>query len=458
MPITRLSSPKNNTRDIENTGYINWLPNPRAIEYQVQLSNSDDFSTTIIDTIVKTQMVNYKNLDYDAKYFWRVKALSTYSKREWSEIWNFSTYSKTLTVKLISPENDMLHISLDGKFQWEKLSNVEYYSLQVDTNPQFLNPIIDKTNVIDDYFDYKDFVNHTTYYWRVRFYAQGKYGNWSDVWEFTTIPKTILASPGLNGPDNEQVCSPNSINFGWESVENATNYMFSLSEEPDFRSIFLKIPSISDNKIDISNLTFNTKYYWRVAAYSQDAQSRWSSVKNFITELEPPEIISPSNNTANHSFDGYLEWSGSSDVTLYHLQLSKDYDFSSLLLNYEFIYDYFYQYHLEPSTEYYWRVKAKTVNSYSQWSEVSRFSTGTFSDLPSDNQGYSFTIFPNPATEFLKLGNDLYIGEEYIIYSVDGSKLNQGIIENNIIDVRNLTAGLYILNIGNEFKYFIIER
>jgi len=70
-------------------------------------------------------------------------------------------------------------------------------------------------------------------------------------------------------------------------------------------------------------------------------------------------------------------------------------------------------------------------------------------------QALTTKVYPNPAIEFIKISN-LKSKKSYVIYNVSGSKINSGIISNNDqIDIRDLTNGLYLLKYdnGNTIKF-----
>lgn len=77
--------------------------------------------------------------------------------------------------------------------------------------------------------------------------------------------------------------------------------------------------------------------------------------------------------------------------------------------------------------------------------------------LSTDNisKKIDFTISPNPSKNFLKI-NGLTIKSNYLIYNILGVKLTTGKISNNEkIDIKNLSKGIYFIEIekGNTLKF-----
>lgn len=67
-----------------------------------------------------------------------------------------------------------------------------------------------------------------------------------------------------------------------------------------------------------------------------------------------------------------------------------------------------------------------------------------------------FTVYPNPSNDFIKI-NGLTEIEDYSIYNTLGHKIKKGVISNNEqIDIKDFTNGLYFLKFenGNTIKFF----
>ncbi len=80
--------------------------------------------------------------------------------------------------------------------------------------------------------------------------------------------------------------------------------------------------------------------------------------------------------------------------------------------------------------------------------------------LNDSNYNNIYKIFPNPSSEFIKIAN-LKSKESYSIYNVLGAEIKNGIISNNEqIDIRNFTSGLYFLKFedGNTIKFIKENR
>jgi hypothetical protein len=71
-----------------------------------------------------------------------------------------------------------------------------------------------------------------------------------------------------------------------------------------------------------------------------------------------------------------------------------------------------------------------------------------------DYNNRSFSIFPNPSNEYIKLDTD-YIIESITIFNAMGQKITNFEYEDNILDVKNLPNGIYVLNSIGDKKTII---
>jgi Secretion system C-terminal sorting domain len=65
--------------------------------------------------------------------------------------------------------------------------------------------------------------------------------------------------------------------------------------------------------------------------------------------------------------------------------------------------------------------------------------------------------FPNPAEDLINLPANDGLNKKYVIYNTMGSIAQQGILESNQLQVDRLTAGYYVIEIGNQ-RFFFIKK
>lgn len=125
--------------------------------------------------------------------------------------------------------------------------------------------------------------------------------------------------------------------------------------------------------VDVNNLCFNTKYYWRVRATHDLASSSWSDVRNFSI-IEDFDLSAPSNGSDNMGIAVDLEWDKVDGTKYFDVQVDMDGSFTepftflseenTLTVN-----------NLAFGQEYFWRVRARHDVDTSVWTSVWTFST-----------------------------------------------------------------------------------
>ncbi|MBK7212907.1 MAG: hypothetical protein IPH88_06350 [Bacteroidales bacterium] len=101
--------------------------------------------------------------------------------------------------------------------------------------------------------------------------------------------QTPPAAPVLVSPANGSVGNSLNPTFSWEPSFSATEYHFQLSVTPNFLFV-LDITGITTNFVEVTGLSSNTTYYWRVKAGSPRGFGDWSDAWSFVTCPNAPTI------------------------------------------------------------------------------------------------------------------------------------------------------------------------
>lgn len=103
-------------------------------------------------------------------------------------------------VVLTSPFNGAQHISANQLLNWNATSAVDFYTIEIDTDPAFntanlvsqqINYISGSSNGPDTEFQTNNLNDGVTYYWRVRTTLNGTSSAWSSVWNFTVDASVV---------------------------------------------------------------------------------------------------------------------------------------------------------------------------------------------------------------------------------------------------------------------------
>jgi hypothetical protein len=192
-PAPILTAPPDNSINISLTPLLDWNPVAgTGITYRVQVSISENFTTTVINqaniTQSQYQVTLQNNLQYNTKYYWRVNATNSAGTGPYSSVWNFTTsVAPPGPPTLIYPPNTSTGIPVTFTFQWSDVTGATDYRIQVSTSNTFNSTVIDQYPTLSEYTVPPGILTgFTQYYWRVASRNSGGLGGWSSVWTFTT--------------------------------------------------------------------------------------------------------------------------------------------------------------------------------------------------------------------------------------------------------------------------------
>ncbi|MFZ5902164.1 MAG: M4 family metallopeptidase [Chloroflexota bacterium] len=385
-----LVSPANNYLTLDYTPYLNWnastIPTGGAAldYYQVQVDNNSDFSSPEVDEMTTgTDTTNSEftvptDLATNTKFYWRVRAVNTIGEKS---VWPASRYFRAAILPPVLNDVTGPLFNLRPTFTWTAVSGATNYTIQVSKNSTYASPTVNKTASGPTYTPVVDLPGGVPVYWRVRSNSANGPSDWVAGNSFTTpnppsVP--VLASPASNALTTDYTPLLNWNNSTVPSGVTFKNYELEVDNDSDFSSPVVDIVTALNDVTDSDyepplNLSSNTKYYWRVRSVNTlDEVSTWSAVRYFRTALLPPGLITPwgAVSTLRPTFD----WIDTAGATSYTIQISREPDFSPLILNKTVTSStYVPTTNLPANTLLYWRVKANGTNGPSAWSEVFTF-------------------------------------------------------------------------------------
>lgn len=239
----------------------------------------------------------------------------------------YTPRSAPSTPSLSSPANGATCVSLTVTFDWSDVTNAESYRFQVDDDPGFGSPAIDRPNLTSSQYTAQpgELSSNTPYYWHIR--ASNCTGNspYSPYRSFTTSPPTP-SSPSLVSPPNGVTCIYLPITLDWNPVSDAVQYHLQVDDNSNFSSPEINPRDITSSEYTIrSGLSSGVTYYWRVRGINScDVGGNFSSIRNFTTAPPPltsPALISPSNG-ADSRLPVTFSWGSVSYASSYRLLVS----------------------------------------------------------------------------------------------------------------------------------------
>lgn len=196
----------------------------------------------------------------------------------------------------------------------------------------------------------------------------------------TGPPPPPPSSPTLISPTNGATAVSTSPTLSWNASAGANSYGVQVSSDPNFTTLVYNQTGITSTSTNVSGLTNNTVYYWRVNATNAGGTSAWSASFSFTTAAGStplaPTLSSPVSGSTNVLRSPTLTWNASSGATSYRVQVSTDPGFATLIVDRANV--------TTTSTNvtglgsrvtYYWRVNATNTYGTSGWSAAWNFRT-----------------------------------------------------------------------------------
>ena len=413
-----LAAPDMDEVNVSLTPVFVWRKDKLADSYDFQLADSESFSEPILDAkeLPDTTLAATDSLAYLSEYYWRVRGVSFHGDGEWSETWSFTTIiEKPDMVDLVSPDSGSVEISINPELKWKASARAEYYRILLAKDVEFEAIVTDSTGFDVPVFSPKALSYNTDYFWKVKAINAGGESPWSQTWSFFT--EYSLVAPVLTLPANGSEYIEAPVNLKWEPVETANDYIVELSHHQEFEQLVDHLPvtkAIADNSeaslqnswgiyLKLETLLPDTVYYWRVKALNESGESNWSEAWHFSTGQKIPDVPvwEPAHESEGVETTPLLVWGASERAEMYDLQLSKNADFSEILIDVSEIFQTEYQVadELNKGATYYWRVRAGNTSGYSDWSEPLSFTTEMPTGVHADQVPVEFMLeqnYPNP--------------------------------------------------------------
>jgi len=185
--------------------------------------------------------------------------------------------------------------------------------------------------------------------------------------------------------------------------------------------------------------------------------------KSFFQTCLSPILISPENNSVNQASTSLsLDWENFPGVGDYEYYYSTENSFPpgqtmSAVINTSEV----SLTNLQLNTKYYWKVKARSSQGQSEWSEIFNFTTELFSGITEFSViNKEIVINPNPAYDIITVNskNDYY-KMQFDIIDLSGRKIKSGNLEFqsavNSINISDMDNGFYLIRfiVDNNYIY-----
>lgn len=189
MLAPELAVPANNAKEIKVQSNASWKQVRYATRYHFQLSKDSLFTSMVLNdsTVDNSVLKMEKLLEINSQYYWRVRGIFDRFRGEWSEIRTFTTETIVPEKPALSkPKKKSVNIVLNPLLQWTKSIYSDHHHAQLSTKEDFSAVLIDDSTVYSSVRLVDNLQSGTEYFWRVRGKNKAGYGQWSEVWNFTT--------------------------------------------------------------------------------------------------------------------------------------------------------------------------------------------------------------------------------------------------------------------------------
>ena len=455
-----LVSPLNAATGVTPDVVLDWttVVGQTGLHYVVHLSTDEAFTSPVVLT---TELSRYQTsfLTFGGQYFWKVQAVDATGSSDWTET---RTFTVVAGPSLRRPNNNAT-VDSNVEVLWDAMTGVVSFEYQFDTAATFDSP---------DLRVYLAAGNLTkspasrllfgeTYHFRLRAIHNEDTSDWSDV---RTV-KVINVFP-LKKPSNGATDTDITAELQWTEIKGVDKYSIFIATDAGFQHFETFTAGKSLKKMRPDTLSFDTKYYWRMAAIH--ARDTLLSDTLTFTTVKTVSQTSPANNSTNIALRPNLVWSKLSGVLSYDLQLDSKSDFSTAM-NYtirantstgtteQFAVPLNV---LDSASVYYWRVLANSSRDTSEYSPAWNFRTLALGINNPGALNNGLRIYPSPAvnTISIKMNSNLNGMAEVTLFDLLGkmrvaakSSVVAGLIKD--FDLGTLPDGVYILQLNvNGFK------
>lgn len=172
---------------------LQWNEFDEADTYEIEISKSVAFDTTISVREFEETSYAIDELPDTTAHFWKVRATVNGQLTAWSEVWEFTTELRTPEIPMWQPEKGEQDVSTTPLIAWSESSRSDYFDLQLADNPEFNNPTVDLQELsTTEYQVANELEDGVTYNWRVRAGNESGYSDWSAPLSFTTQLSTSI--------------------------------------------------------------------------------------------------------------------------------------------------------------------------------------------------------------------------------------------------------------------------
>lgn len=300
---------------------INWEAVEGATSYLVYLGTDRFVITETLPEYNPREVINATSLvavglNANTTYYYQVQAKNDLSESERSDVGS----SQTISLE-IPAAREATNAQIDGfQANWDPVPDASSYVLDIARDPEFTNflngynakEVVDTTEVVSG------LLRNTTYYYRVR--AKG-FGSFSGNSRIITIQTVSFASPRALEATELQSTSFRAV---WQPVTSVDAYYLDVATDASFENILPSYQAleVSDTTQQVTGLTVNNRYFYRVRAAKGSVFSGYSNIVDLTTTTLSAPTIKPATGVGLTSFT--INWESVPGATRYRVDVGTD--------------------------------------------------------------------------------------------------------------------------------------
>ena len=230
LAAPELVSPADGSATEDQTPTFDWddVEPIYEVNYTLQVATDSGFTSIVINQtgLDESEYAPTTNMSYDT-YYWKVRAIVGNYTTDWSETWSLTIeldLTPPTTPDLIEPANNSTPVVTPTIFfDWTDsydIYGIDYYTLQIATDVDFVNVVFDVTSGDSDYT--LTLTTPDEYYWRVQAVDNnGLLSGWSEIWMFTRLADTNPPIVELLYPIGGEYLS-GEVTILWNATDDIT--------------------------------------------------------------------------------------------------------------------------------------------------------------------------------------------------------------------------------------------
>ncbi len=300
--------------------YANWQTSTGATSYILDVSVASNFTSYVsgYQDLDVSNVLTYQvtGLASNTTYYYRVRATNGSGTTGGTSASQGSGQSTVTRVAASTATAASSITTASFVANWGSVSGATGYKLTVSTNSDLSSPLASYSNVnVNNVLTISvssSISAGTIYYFGVRAYNANGDGDMSNI--ISTI--TVCAAPAT------QVANPiNSTDFtaNWSSVSGVADYRLDVATDASFVTKIVDNLTVSGTSQEVTGLSGNTNYYYRVRAVNASGTSGNSDTRTVTTS--GASSTSWKSNASNTSWSDGNNWtngvpSSTTDVTI----------------------------------------------------------------------------------------------------------------------------------------------